>query len=1138
MYSPSGAGKTSLIEAKLLPRVEAEGLVALPTVRVGLPLDASRPLPATANRYVTSALSTLGAQESEDTLSLNDFLDQRTTNDADPQLLVLDQFEEVLVEDPTDRKAKEEFFRQLGLALRARDRWALIAMREDYVAGLDPYLRFIPTRLTARFRLDLLDERAAIAAIVGPAQLAGVNFEPIAKQLVNDLRLMRVQRPDGTFEQQLGPYVEPVQLQVVCLRLWESLPPGTTSVENLDLTWNVDQALADYYGDRVHAIAESSGVPERQIREWVGQHLITPLGLRGQVLQQPAQTEGLPNSVIQDLEDAHLVRGERRRGATWFELAHDRLIDPVRGDNKRWLDTRLTSAQRRAQLWSGTDRSEALLLRGAELKEAERWLQAHPQDAAPIDAEFLTASRRVESQRAARQRLLLARGVIALGTVAILLLGAYLWEQYQADQRLRDVNRSVQIANHALQLREADPEKSLLLATDAVRTPDVPVAEDALRAALVASHIRRRQDINAGPEYVAAFSNNGKLVLAAGQDGKVRLWRADAGLDSAPIELVRPPTRGRLSPLTTATFSPDADRVAAGGLEQPIVWVWDVASPASPLALMGHTGAILSVDYSPDGRHIVTASDDKTARVWDATSGAPELVLQRHTDAVSSAVYTPDGSQIVTTSYDGTTIVWNADTGTPVRALPTQSARVYDVAFDPTGTRIVTASEDSLVRVWDPSTGALMAELRGHTSPARTARFSPDGRLIVTASDDGTARVWDATNYLQLTLLRGEPPEAYVREAAALPSLSASVDLRSQVFDATFDPTSTMVLTASADGMLREWTAIDSPVTDTFATGNQSPIYRVAYSPDGRRLLEAGGDNVVRVWDTVSRNLVMELTGHTRPVLGADISADGQHIVSAGADGTARVWDATQSPAPEPITLNVSALPVTSAVFSPDGQRIVTASSDKTARVWVRDGATFALQLVLEGHSNGLSGAVFSADGSHIVTSSLDRTARVWDANVRQPPVTLIGHADKVTAALFSADRNRVVTSSTDGTARVWDAHSGQPLAVLRQGTQALNGVGLGGRWITTAGVDGSIGIWDSVSFASIMTLRPGGGATYSAAYNPMDTHQLAVGTSDGRVLVFRCDVCAPVSELRELATQRVTRALTPLERTEFEPEP
>ncbi len=151
-------------------------------------------------------------------------------------------------------------------------------------------------------------------------------------------------------------------------------------------------------------VAANTGVSERSIREWFDRRLITPQGIRGQVLQAQGQSEGLDNRAIWPLIDAYLVRAEKRRGATWFELAHDRLIDPVRDDNAAWRAAHLSTLQRQADLWDSQGRPDGLLLRDAPLVEAEAWVAANGIALTPIEQDFLDRCREVREiiQRARR----------------------------------------------------------------------------------------------------------------------------------------------------------------------------------------------------------------------------------------------------------------------------------------------------------------------------------------------------------------------------------------------------------------------------------------------------------------------------------------------------------------------------------------------------------------------------------------------------------------------------------------------------------------------------------------------------------------------------------------------------------------
>jgi hypothetical protein len=166
--------------------------------------------------------------------------------------------------------------------------------------------------------------------------------------------------------------------------------------------------------------------------------------------------------------------------------------------------------------------------------------------------------------------------------------------------------------------------------------------------------------------------------------------------------------------------------------------------------LSGHEEFVESAAYSPDGRRIVTASNDKTARIWDAATGAQLAVLSGHDGFVRSAAYSPDGRRIVTASDDKTARIWDAATGAQLAVLSGHGGTVASAAYSPDGRRIVTASYDKTARIWDAATGAQIAVLSGHEGLVESAAYSPDGRRIVTASEDKTARIWDARTYADL----------------------------------------------------------------------------------------------------------------------------------------------------------------------------------------------------------------------------------------------------------------------------------------------------------------------------------------------------------------------------------------------------
>ncbi len=420
LHSPSGAGKTSLIQAALIPKLKEKNFQLLPVVRVNLDVADTLAKGFECNRYVFSALLSLEEDVPEKEkisadwlakMSLPEYLEKRYWPEDSPNLkmLIFDQFEEIITLDPTDQSEKEEFFKQVGEALEISSRWALFAIRDDFVASLDPYLLWIPNRMSVNFRLDLLGISAARRAIQEPTRDAGVEFaDDAAEKLVDDLRRVRVQQPDGNVVLQLGPHIEPVQLQVVCFRIWEDPRPDPSRITADDLEELdqedyslVDRSLTDYYSRRVIATAGATGTSERVIREWFDRRLITEQGLRGTVLMGADTSGGLDNNAIKLLVDAHLVRAEKRGGATWYELSHDRLLEPIRINNLTWYNENLSLLQRQADLWHEGGRKAGVLLVGEALEEAEQWAAENETKLTEVEQDFLKAS---QEQREHEQR--------------------------------------------------------------------------------------------------------------------------------------------------------------------------------------------------------------------------------------------------------------------------------------------------------------------------------------------------------------------------------------------------------------------------------------------------------------------------------------------------------------------------------------------------------------------------------------------------------------------------------------------------------------------------------------------------------------------------------------------------------------
>lgn len=198
---------------------------------------------------------------------------------------------------------------------------------------------------------------------------------------------------------------------------------------------------------------------------------------------------------------------------------------------------------------------------------------------------------------------------------------------------------------------------------------------------------------------------------------------------------------------------------------------------------MRHEAAVQATSFSPDGRRIVTASDDKTARLWETESGKPIGEPMRHEGAVRAAIFSPDGRRIVTGSGE-ITRVWDAENGKP-KSEPTRHAGAASFSTD--GRWIVTASEET-ARVWDAQRGNPVGEPMRHEGVVWTANFSPDGRRIVTACSDNTAQVWDVAVDLDSPLPAWVPELAealgerrFNEEGLLVPPNKSIIELRKEL---------------------------------------------------------------------------------------------------------------------------------------------------------------------------------------------------------------------------------------------------------------------------------------------------------------------------------------------------------------------
>ncbi|WP_375772358.1 protein kinase [Archangium gephyra] len=539
----------------------------------------------------------------------------------------------------------------------------------------------------------------------------------------------------------------------------------------------------------------------------------------------------------------------------------------------------------------------------------------------------------------------------------------------------------------------------------------------------------------------------------------------------------------------------------------------DARAQGFATVLRGHREVINALLFSPEGRRLVSSSDDHTLRLWDLEKGTHQ-VLSGHTDEAWRLAPFPDARGFVSSSKDGTLRQWDLETGEG-RLFATLAGPVSALAASADGRYLLAHSRvDDQLFVWDRKGGAPRTFATGHggveelmvspdggyvlfrTTPGKRAvlgdltrgtfrpledggyltamALSPRGELAAVVGRDGTLRVFDTRtgnprplgeHAVKASALTFSPDggglvfanlEEEVRFLDLATGRSRMLGRQEGMINGLgFSPDGRYVTAYGKGPIAHQWNVSTGKARVLLAS--PEAIYTLRYAPDGRHLAAGSSDGTIRLF-AVDMELHRVLATAPAPLVALSRSTDGTRLATLDKQGTLRVLD----PAAGTLVREERGCALVPPVFSRDGRWLMSAGSGH--RLHLRNGSTGRLERDLPGHARPITTLDVSGDGRWLASADEDGEVRLWE--ISSGAVRVLGrHEKKVFRVLFSPDATRLVSVGQDKAVWTWDVASGKGRRLgLHDDEVRAVAFSPDGRRFVTGSMDHTLRLWNPES--------------------------------------------------------------------------